>query len=94
MHPILKTLAIGAATAGAMAATPASARTFVGVNFGFGGYPGYGYGYAPAYWAPPPVYWGPPAYGYYGYGPRYGYGWGHRGWHRGWGGRGWRGRHW
>ena len=102
MHPVLKTLAIGAAAVGAMAATPASARTYVGINFGFG-YPAYGYpsyGYVPAYWGPPPVYWGPPVYGYgyhHGYYPRYRHGWRHRGWgHRGWGHRrhGWRGRHW
>jgi hypothetical protein len=89
MHPVLKTLAVTAAAAGAIIATPASARTYVGLSIG-AGYPGYAYAPGP-YWGPgsywgPPAYWGPPVYGYgFGYVPRYRYGWGHRGWH---------GRHW
>jgi hypothetical protein len=90
---MLKPALVAAAVLGtaAVAASPASARTFVSVGIGgpayapapayYPGYYGYAPGYYPGYYAPRPVYYGGGWYGrpHYYHRGYYGY---HRGWRR------------
>ncbi|HEY0271026.1 MAG TPA: hypothetical protein VGC10_08570 [Sphingomonas sp.] len=93
MRTASKILLAAAALAGTgIAASPASARTYVSIGIGaplYRGYYGY-YGYRPAYYPGyyPPAYYGPAVYGGW-YGSRHYYGrpWGY---YRG----GYHGRHW